>query len=108
MHRQHLYSGCLGLLALMVITHAHATDSSTTNQSTQPSQKNGPPNGPPLGPPPEAIAACNGKTTGTEVSFTGKQGNTMKGVCEMIDGTLAARPTGMPSFNGGKPPSGVQ
>jgi hypothetical protein len=46
----------------------------------------------PPGPPPEAVAACKGKTEGTEVSFTGRNGETFTGICRNIDGTLAAMP----------------
>ena len=59
------------------------------------------PGGRPPGPPPEAVAACNGKTAGTTVSFTGRSGETLTGVCAMVDGKLAARPSGPPP---GKPP----
>ena len=49
---------------------------------------------PPNGPPPEAIAACKGKTEGAQVSFTGRGGETLTGVCALFNGTLAARPAG--------------
>ena len=48
----------------------------------------------PPGPPPEAVAACKGKTEGSEVSFTGRQGETFTGTCQSVDGTLAAMPKG--------------
>jgi len=52
--------------------------------------------GPPPGPPPEAIAACAGKTAGTQVTFKGRGGETLSGVCELFNGVLAARPAGGP------------
>jgi hypothetical protein len=55
-----------------------------------------PPGGTPPGPPPEAIAACTGKTAGTQVSFVGRGGETLTGVCQLINGVLAARPVGGP------------
>ncbi|XAH22678.1 hypothetical protein AAFF27_22170 [Xylophilus sp. GW821-FHT01B05] len=55
------------------------------------------------GPPPEAIAACQGKTEGTSVSITMRDGRTMTGTCKTgPDGTLAARPDHMPP---GPPPA---
>ena len=57
--------------------------------------------GPPPGPPPEAIAACKGKTAGTQVSFSGRNGESFTGVCQLTNGVLAARPSG----NGGPPPA---
>ena len=62
----------------------------------------------PHGPPPEAIAACTGKTAGTTVSFTGRGGQTLTGVCQLDNGVLAARPTGGmggPGGHGGPPPA---
>jgi len=52
------------------------------------------PGGAPPGPPPEAVAACKGKTEGAQVSFTGRGGETLTGVCALFNGTLAARPAG--------------
>lgn len=63
-----------------------------------------PPGGKPHGPPPEAIAACNGKSAGATVSFTGRRGDTITGTCEKIGDVLAARPAGGPP-KGGQPPS---
>jgi hypothetical protein len=60
------------------------------------------PGGAPSGPPPEAIAACTGKAAGTQVSFSGHRGETFTGVCQLVNGVLAARPlVGAP---GGPPP----
>ena len=56
----------------------------------------GPPPGQPPGPPPEAITACAGKTAGTVVSFTLRDGHQVSGTCETVNGVLAARPTGGP------------
>jgi hypothetical protein len=57
--------------------------------------------GPPPGPPPEAIAACKGKTAGTQVTFSGHNGESFTGICQLTNGVLAARPSG----NGGPPPA---
>lgn len=62
------------------------------------------PAGPPPGPPPEAVAACKGKTEGTQVSFSARGGETLNGVCQKIGDVLAARPLGGPP-GGGKPPA---
>lgn len=50
------------------------------------------PGGRPPGPPPEAVAACQGKTEGAQVSFTLRDGKTLQGVCRSRNGTLAAAP----------------
>jgi len=57
-------------------------------------ENTGPPGRPPMGPPPEAIAACKGKSEGTAVQFATPRGDTLKGVCKLINGTLAAAPEG--------------
>ena len=75
------------LLSLAAAAHAAADAAS------------GPPGGRPPGPPPEAIAACTGKTEGTQVSFVGRGGQTLTGTCQKIGDVLAARPAG-----GGPPP----
>ncbi len=59
---------------------------------------------PPMGPPPEAIAACKGKSEGTSVQFTTPRGDTLKGVCKLVNGTLAAVPEGGMRGPQGKPP----
>jgi len=56
----------------------------------------GTPGGKPPGPPPEAVAACTGKAVGASVSFTGRRGETVTGICEKIGDVLAARPAGGP------------
>jgi len=61
--------------------------------------------GQPPGPPPEAVAACKGKTEGTQVSFNARGGETVSGVCQKIGDVLAARPLGGPPGAGGKPPA---
>lgn len=47
------------------------------------------------GPPPEAIEACQGKSSGDSVTFTGRRGETLKATCQDIEGQLAAVPEGM-------------
>jgi hypothetical protein len=64
------------------------------NAVTIAAENSGPPGRPPMGPPPEAIAACKGKSEGTAVQFTTPRGDTLKGVCKLINGTLAAAPEG--------------
>lgn len=68
----------------------------------------GPPGGPPQGPPPEAIAACKGKNEGTAVQFTTPRGDTLKGICKMINGTLAAVPEGGMRGPQGTPPDNAK
>ena len=58
------------------------------------SGKNG--QGRPQGPPPEAIEACEGKSAGDSVTFTGRQGETLEATCQEKDGQLAAAPDNMP------------
>jgi hypothetical protein len=74
--------------------HAHAA-----TPSAPPASGAG---GPPPGPPPEAIAACKGKAEGTAVTFAGRNGESFKGVCQLTNGVLAARPGG---GAGGPPPA---
>lgn len=61
--------------------------------------------GRPPGPPPEAVEACKGKSEGTQVSFTLRDGKTVTGTCRTDHGVLAAMPSGGP---GGKQPGGRQ
>jgi hypothetical protein len=49
-----------------------------------------PPGGHPPGPPPEAVAACQGKAEGTQVSFSNRGGQAMSGTCQRIGNALAA------------------
>ena len=58
----------------------------------------------PPGPPPEAIAACQGKSAGSAVSFTGRGGETFSGTCQSVNGALAAQPTGGHGGPGGQTP----
>jgi len=58
----------------------------------------------PPGPPPEAIAACKGKAEGATVSFAGRHGESFNGVCQLVNGVLAARPVGGPGAGTGGPP----
>jgi hypothetical protein len=46
----------------------------------------------PHGPPPEAVAACKGKTEGAAASFASRDGESIAGACELVDGVLAIRP----------------
>ena len=52
------------------------------------------------GPPPEAIKACEGHQVGDSVEFTGRRGETLKGICKKINNQLAAAPEGMPPEDG--------
>lgn len=47
------------------------------------------------GPPPEAIKACEGKSVGDSVTFTGRRGESLKATCKEIEGQMAAVPEGM-------------
>ena len=78
---------------------AHAASSSSSSSTSA-----GPQGGPPPGPPPEAIAACKGKSEGTEVTFTGRNGESFTGTCQTVDGVLAAQPRG----GRGRGPAGGQ
>ncbi|MDP5239185.1 hypothetical protein Q9Q94_06575 [Uliginosibacterium sp. 31-16] len=94
MSRPLVYGSGLLLLLISLATGA-ATSSSSSGGSAQPP-----------GPPPEAVAACKGKTEGSEVSFTGRKGETFTGICQTSNGTLAAAPKGgRPGGNGSPPPA---
>ena len=84
----------MALLSSMVPAESNAA----TAPSAPPASGAG---GSPPGPPPEAVAACKGKTAGTQVSFSGRNGESFSGVCQLTNGVLAARPSG----NGGPPPA---
>jgi len=90
---------------LVFLTFAMALLSSMvpaeSNAATPPAAPASGAGGQPPGPPPEAIAACKGKTAGTQVSFSGRNGESFSGVCQLTNGVLAARPSG----NGGPPPA---
>ncbi len=50
---------------------------------------------PPHEPPPEAIAACEGKSVGESVEFTGRWGESVEATCQEKDGKLVAVPDNM-------------
>lgn len=52
------------------------------------------------GPPPEAIEACEGKSVGDSVEFTGRRGEALEATCQEKDGQLAAVPDNMPEGGG--------
>jgi hypothetical protein len=54
------------------------------------------------GPPPEAIEACEGKSVGDSVEFTGRRGESLEATCQEIEGQLAAVPDNAPK--GGRRP----
>lgn len=90
-------------LSLIVLTcSVLSLSAQAASNSSSSSEGAGGPGGRPPGPPPEAVAACKGKAEGTEVSFTGRGGETLSGICRTIDGQLAAMPKGGP---GGPPPA---
>ncbi|GEM_PF-4840984 len=55
------------------------------------------------GPPPEALAACEGKSSGAECSFQSPRGDTVSGTCfaPKSDLPLGCRPSHPPGQNGG-------
>jgi hypothetical protein len=81
---------CLASLSCLTAAHAQTGAASA-------------PPGRPLEPPPEAIAACTGRTEGTQVSFTGRGGQTVSGVCRKVGDVLAAKPAGGPPGGGPAP-----
>ena len=50
--------------------------------------------------PPEAIAACEGKSAGDRVEFTGRRGETLEATCQEKDGQLVAVPDNLPRGGG--------
>lgn len=60
------------------------------------------PEGKRRGPPPEALAACKGKSAGTECSFQSPRGDTVSGTCfaPKADLPLGCRPSHPPSGGG--------
>lgn len=50
----------------------------------------------PDGPPPEAFEACEGQAVGANVTVEGRNGESLKAVCEEHDGKLVAVPTDAP------------
>ena len=92
------------VVALGLILHSALAAAQTQSANAA----SAPPPGRPPGPPPEAIAACEGKTEGTQVSFKLRNGETLTGVCQKLGDVLAARPVGGPppgGPGGGQPPS---
>lgn len=92
---------CLAMLVAVVSFEVRASSSSSSASSAQlsaPSRGERPP-----GPPPEAMAACQGKSEGSKVTFKARNGESMEGVCRMLDGKLAAVPTNPPP-PGDRPP----
>jgi hypothetical protein len=87
----HAVLACAASLCLLAAAHAASGAASA-------------PPGPPPGPPPEAVAACKGKTEGTQVSFTLRGGETVSGVCQKLGDVIAARPLGAPPGGAGNPP----
>ena len=59
-----------------------------------------PGNGQPPGALPEAIKACEGKKAGDTASFAGRDGHSLSGVCQPVNGVLAVRP---PQMEAGRP-----
>ena len=55
----------------------------------------------PQGAPPEAIEACEGKSSGDNIEFTGGRGESLEATCQEKDGHLVAVPDNPP--NGGGP-----
>lgn len=105
------------LLPMLVLILGCATAQAASSSGSSASAGSTPPppppgasqSGPPPGPPPEAIAACKGKSDGTQVSFTLRGGETVTGTCKTINGVTAAMPNGGPGGPGGKngpPPQG--
>ncbi len=86
--KKYLVGMMVCLFFLMGGLPAAAADSTSSTDSNRPQGR------PPMGPPPEAIAACKGKSEGTSVQFTTPRGDTLKGVCKLMNGTLAAVPEG--------------
>ncbi|NVB40259.1 hypothetical protein G6O69_20620 [Pseudenhygromyxa sp. WMMC2535] len=67
--------------------------SSGPGEGERPPQGDGPPR-----PPAEAIDACSGKSSGDSCSFSGREGETVSGVCftPESDKPLACRPSQPP------------
>lgn len=57
--------------------------------------------GRPKTPPPEAIKACVDKTAGDSVSFETRRGDSITGVCMLVDDQLVAVPDDHPLRNEG-------
>lgn len=88
-------SFCMSI-ALSYAQPTYAAASSSAASSSAWSNTDGPPQGQPPAPPPEAVAACKGKADGDKVTFTGRGGEQLTGVCHLAGSVLAARPDGGP------------
>jgi hypothetical protein len=78
--------------ALLVMLAGVALSVSAQNKDQPPP----PPDGK-RGPPQEAIDACKGKADGAKVTFKGRRGEDIKGVCKKMRDIVAAIPeAGMP------------
>lgn len=84
----------LSLPLLLLAGAAHASDAPPPGRD-----------GTPPAPPPEAVAACQGKQAGDQVSFTGRNGETLTGQCQLNGDTLAARPARGAAPGGQRPPA---
>ena len=79
--------------SLMLALLAGAALSAAAQNANQPPP---PPDGR-RGPPQEAIDACKGKAEGAKVTFKGRRGEDVKGVCKkMREGVVAVPEGGMP------------
>ncbi|MYM86600.1 hypothetical protein GTP91_05325 [Rugamonas sp. FT82W] len=79
--------------SLVLAMLAGAAVSASAQNANQPPP---PPDGK-RGPPQEAIDACKGKAEGAKVTFKGRRGEDVKGVCKkMREGVVAVPEGGMP------------
>jgi len=102
-----VFSVLVWALGCALAQAAGAAESSSGNMPPPPDASQSGPHHPP-GPPPEAIQACKGKSEGTQVSFTLRDGRTVSGTCKTFNGVMAAMPAGGPGGPGdhkGPPPS---
>ena len=90
------------ILGCAMAQAASSSGSSTSTGGMPPPPPGSSQSGPPPGPPPEAIAACKGKSEGTQVSFTLRDGKTVTGTCKTFNGVMAAMPSGGPGGPGGR------
>ena len=90
------------VIAMMMGAAAWAENvPSNGNQNGRPPMEQGgggPGRGGHRAPPPEALAACQGKSSGAACSFTGRRGDSVSGTCFSPDPSkpLACKPTNMP------------
>ena len=79
--------------SMLLAVLAGAAMSASAQNANQPPP---PPDGK-RGPPQEAIDACKGKAEGVKVTFKGRRGEDVKGVCKkMREGVVAVPEGGMP------------